>query len=111
MKLLFDENISHRILKRIIDYFMESIHFSTIRENRFTDLDIWSYAEKNGYTIVTFDADFYEWQLIRGYPPKLIWLRLGNTKTEIIARELIDNLKLIQNFISDKETGLLEIHK
>ena len=65
MKLLFDENISHRILKHINKFFPESIHVSTIREHRFTDLDIWTYAEKNGYTIVTFDADFYEWQLIR----------------------------------------------
>jgi predicted nuclease of predicted toxin-antitoxin system len=111
MKLFIDENISHRIVKLINQHFPDSIHVSSIRKKRFSDLDIWSYAKDNDFTIVTFDADFYEWQLILGVPPKVIWLRLGNTKTEIIVSELIESLYLIRNFISDKEIGLLEIHK
>ncbi len=90
---------------------LSSISGYATMPKRFSDLDIWSYAKDNDFTIVTFDADFYEWQLIRGYPPKVIWLRLGNTKTEIIASELIESLDQIRNFISDRETGLLEIHK
>ena len=111
MKLLIDENISHRIVKLINQQFPDTLHVSSIRKKRFSDLDIWSYAKDNDFTIVTFDADFYEWQLIRGFPPKVIWLRLGNTKTEIIASELLESLDLIRNFIPDKEIGILEIHK
>jgi predicted nuclease of predicted toxin-antitoxin system len=111
MKLLIDENISYRIINLIKTHFPGSIHVSSIRDKRFSDLEIWSYAKENNFTIVSYDADFYEWQLIRGYPPKIIWLRLGNTKTEIIANELVKNFDQIRNFISEREVGLLEIHK
>ncbi|MFC2126677.1 DUF5615 family PIN-like protein [Bacteroidota bacterium] len=111
MKLLFDENISYRIISIINNHFPESIHVSSIRKKRFSDLDIWIFAKENDYTIVTYDADFYEWQQLRGYPPKIIWLRFGNAKTEIIADELIKNINQIQDFVSDKDIGLLEIYK
>lgn len=110
MKLLIDENISYRLVHLIKAYFPDTIHVSSIRKPRFSDIDIWLYAKENNYTIVTFDSDFYEWQLMRGYPPKVIWLRIGNTKTETIANELIINKDQIHSFISDKETGLLEIY-
>jgi predicted nuclease of predicted toxin-antitoxin system len=111
MKLLFDENISYRIISIINNHFPESAHVSFIRKERFSDLDIWLYAKENDYTIVTYDADFYEWQQLRGYPPKIIWLRFGNAKTEIIAEELIKNTNQIQEFVSDKDIGLLELYK
>lgn len=111
MKLLFDENISHRIIRLIKNQFPDSTHVSIIRKDRLTDLDIWSYAKNNDFTIVTYDADFYEWQLLRGYPPKIIWLRFGNSKTEFIAEELLKNINQIQEFISEKDIGLLELYR
>ena len=111
MKLLFDENISYRVINNIINHFPESVHTSSISKERFSDLDIWLYAKENGYTIVTYDADFYEWQQLRGFPPKIIWLRFGNSKTEIIAEVLIKNANQIQEFISDKDVGILELYK
>jgi predicted nuclease of predicted toxin-antitoxin system len=111
MKLLFDENISYRIISLIKNHFPDSLHVSSIRKERFTDLDIWSYAKENDFDIVTYDADFFEWQLLRGYPPKIIWLRFGNSKTEIIADELIKSVNKIREFISEKDIGLLELYR
>jgi predicted nuclease of predicted toxin-antitoxin system len=111
MKLLIDENISHRILKLIDKHFPHSIHVSSVRKSRFSDLDIWLFAKENDYIVLTYDADFYEWQLIRGYPPKIIWLRFGNSKTEIIADKLINNIGQIQKFIKNNDVGLLEVHQ
>ena len=110
MKLLFDENISYRIVKQIINYFPDSIHVTSISKNRFTDLEIWNYAKEHNYIIVTYDEDFYEWQNLKGIPPKIIWLRFGNAKTDIIARRLIKNRDQIQDFVEDKGLGLIEIH-
>lgn len=110
MKLLFDENISYRILKLILKYYPESTHVSKLKNARLTDLEIWQYAKDQQYCIVTYDEDFYEWQNLMGMPPKIIWLRFGNAKTEIIAEKLIKNVDQIQEFLNDEHLGLIEIH-
>ena len=110
MKLLIDENISYRIIKLIENQFPGSIHVSSISNSRITDFEIWKHAKDNNYVIVTYDEDFYEWQLIKENPPKIIWLRFGNMPTEIIANKLIKNIPNIQSFLEDKDLSLLEIH-
>jgi len=109
MKLLFDENISYRILPLLQDHFehVESvIHVASVQQ----DLEIWNYAKDNDYVIVTFDEDFYDWQLLRGYPPKLIWLRMGNTPTQPLAAKLIAEKDQIQRLVDDVELGVLEMY-
>lgn len=65
------------------------------------DLGIWQYAKQNGYCIVTFDTDFYDMANLYGHPPKIIWLRTGNTKTAHIAKILLDKSLIIRTFIQD----------
>jgi predicted nuclease of predicted toxin-antitoxin system len=77
-----------------------------VRELRLTnaeDIDIWDYARKNDYVIVTFDADFYDIGLINGCPPKIVWLRTGNLTTNQIADLLRKNLTQISDFYSHPE--------
>lgn len=58
MKLLFDENISYRILKKLIPDYENSIHCKPIEPTPKNDMGIWNYARDNDYVIVTFDEDF-----------------------------------------------------
>jgi predicted nuclease of predicted toxin-antitoxin system len=109
MKLLIDENISHRILKLVNDNFPRSKHATAIRK-RITDLEIWNYAKENGFVIVTYDEDFHEWQQLRGYLPRIVWLRIGNTSTKRIAQVLNSNKGKIKEMITRKNIGMLEIH-
>ena len=67
------------------------------------DIDIWDYARKKDYIIVTFDADFYEISLINGCPPKIIWLRTGNLITNQIADLLRKNQMDIVDFYYQSE--------
>lgn len=57
-------------------------------ENK-TDLEIWQYAKKEGFVLVTFDSDFYDLSLANGHPPKIIWLKTGNMTSARIASLLI----------------------
>lgn len=86
MKLLFDENISFRLVNKIIDVFPEAKQVSALGLENTNDSDIWAYAKDNGFTIVTFDADFLDMAQVKGIPPKIIWLRTGNMTTEAIAK-------------------------
>jgi len=79
-----------------------------------SDSEIWEYARKNNFTIVTFDSDFYDLSVIKGIPPKIIWLRIGNTSTINIAKVLRDNKDLFGEFIKGPEyveLSCLEIDK
>jgi predicted nuclease of predicted toxin-antitoxin system len=53
-------------------------------------IGIWKWAKSNGFSIVTFDSDFVDLSLVFGFPPKVIWLRLGNSSTERIAKTLLE---------------------
>ena len=103
MKLIFDQNISYRILKKLNVVFKDSIHVSDAGLNNSFDNDIWIFAKKHQYTIVTYDADFYDISIIKGHPPKIIWIRSGNSTTDALARLLNQNQDIIEQFISGKE--------
>lgn len=63
--------------------------------NRSLDKEVWNYARNQDYLIVTKDVDFSEFSLLRGFPPKVIWIRRGNCSThdiEIILREKFHSL-------------------
>ncbi len=72
MKLLFDQNISYSIVKKIIKLFPESKHVSHVSLQNQEDDKIWNYAHRENFTIVTFDADFYKISILKGIPPKII---------------------------------------
>jgi len=110
MRLLFDDNISWRIKRLIKEHFEESLHVSDIKRTLMTDSEIWQYAKMNNYIIVTFDEDFYNIQMIDDFPPKIIWLRLGNTNTHSLAQRLISLKDKIFNFNQDNEQGGLEVY-
>ncbi len=103
MKLLFDQNISFRITKKLQSYYFGCLHVSDCGLNDCEDSDIWEYAKKENLAIVTFDADFYDISIINGHPPKIIWIRTGNLTTDEIAQLLISNQKIIEPFLHDPE--------
>lgn len=109
MNLLFDQNISFRILKWIDDIFPGSISVHDLEFDNPHDLEIWNFAKLNNYAIVTSDADFIDISNLRGYPPKIIWLRLGNTSTKNMADRIRAEQKNIVNFLSNNESAFLEI--
>ena len=112
MKLLFDQNISFRIIKKAEVLFPDSKQVRLLGLENSSDIDIWNYAKNNKYTIVTFDADFADIASIKGSPPKIIWLRTGNLTTKNILQLLKNHHKTILEFIEYddyKEIDCLEI--
>lgn len=112
MRLLFDQNISFRITKKIIDLFPNCKHVSDCGLMNCDDTDIWEYARKNDYSIVTFDSDFYDISVIYGHPPKIIWIRTGNQSTNDIMELIIRNKNAIKLFLESpdyKDVSCLEL--
>ncbi len=84
-------------------------HVKKLRLENKSDKVIWDFAKKEGFTIVTFDSDFYHLSLLHGQPPKLIWIKSGNTITGNLEKILGAKSIQIQNFINDSELSCLEI--
>ncbi len=90
MKLLFDQNISHKIIKTLPNEFEESTSVKYEKLINASDKIIWDFTKRNQYTIVTQDSDFNDLSTFLGCLPKTIWLRNGNLTT-IYIKELIYN--------------------
>ena len=111
MRFLFDQNISHRVLKLIPQEYIGSTTIKTEGLINATDREIWEFAKNNEYIIVTQDSDFNDLNSLFGFPPKLIWIRTGNMKTQSIADIIVDYADEINKFMSDSQYGCFEIFK
>ncbi len=109
MKLLFDQNLSFRLVKKLELYFPDSAHVRLIGMDADDDKLIWQYARDNGFIIVTQDADFEVLSQLYGFPPKVIWLRCGNTATTNIYNLLVTNHDLLTAFGGDDLVACLEL--
>lgn len=109
MKLLLNEHLSPLLIQRLADLFPGSTHVSTVGLERASDLDVWMYAQSNDLIIVTKDSDFNDVSVYRGFPPRVIWLRLGNCTTDQIEETLRRGYPQIASFVSDTTAGILEL--
>lgn len=108
-RLLFDQNLPVRLVHRLSDLFPNASHVSLAGLDRASDVAVWEHAHDNGYTIVTKDSDFNAMSLLRGFPPKVIWLRLGNCTTDDIERVLRSGHAQIVAFATNDSVGILEL--
>jgi predicted nuclease of predicted toxin-antitoxin system len=109
MKLLFDQNLSRKIVGQIEAAFPDSSHIASVLTETTSDRDIWFYAQEHGFAIVTKDDDFEQRSILLGHPPKVIWIRLGNCKTDQIVSLLINTRKTILAFGDDAEKSILPL--
>ncbi len=109
MKLLFDENLSHRLATLLNDLFPESVHVRSIGMKSSADPSVWSHAKSNDFMIVSKDVDMHDLSLILGNPPKVIWVRLGNCTTSEVEKLLRTHYNSIKEFYDDDELSLIAL--
>ena len=109
MKLLFDENVSPRLVDALSDAFPESVHVRDAGLSRASDAAIWDYARNRGLTIVSKDSDFHQASFLRGSPPKVIWIRRGNCTTTEIEAMLRASRTRILAFAADEVAAFLAL--
>jgi predicted nuclease of predicted toxin-antitoxin system len=110
MKLLYDNNLSHKLVARLNDIFPDSTHVMMENLDESEDQKIWLFAKERGYTIVTKDADYNEISVIKGFPPKIIWLTIGNCKIQDVERIIRNKAIIINDFYQNKNAGIIEIN-
>jgi predicted nuclease of predicted toxin-antitoxin system len=86
VRLLFDENLSARLVGLLADAYSGSAHLEHAGLLGAADAAVWAHAAAGGYVPVTKDEDFQRLSVVRGQPPKVVWVRLGNCATADVAR-------------------------
>ncbi len=110
MKILIDQNISHRIIPKLQGYFEQLIHVREVELMDSDDYQIFMYARQHQFdAILTLDEDFQHHILVHQAPPKVIWLRVGNCGTNHLSETIINNITDIQQFIHDANFEIIEI--
>ena len=109
MKLLFDQNLSHRLVGQLAAEFPGSVHVRDAGMAASPDPDVWAHAAANRFVIVSKDTDFQQRALLYGHPPKVIWVRLGNCTTVAVAALLRARLADIAAFAADPDASFLAL--
>ena len=109
MKLLLDHNLSHKLCTTLADVFPGSSHVRLLGMATAADTKIWHFAGENGFIVVSLDSDFADLSVLRGQPPKVIWLRCGNTPTAQVEKLLRRWRADILVFASNPAAACLEI--
>ena len=109
MKLLFDENLSHKLVRLLADLFPDSVHVREVGLKAADDPVVWNYAKTNGLMIVSKDSDLHQRSFVFGHPPKIIWVRLGNCSTSDVERLLRKQFTAIKAFYEDDYASFLSL--
>ncbi len=111
MKLLFDENLSPRLLEFLSAIFPGSEHVELVGFRGQPDETIWTFAGQHGLCIVSKDNDFRQLSFLKGPPPKVIWLSIGNAGTEAISVLLKNRRAQIEAFQANADEALLVLEE
>ncbi len=109
MKFLIDHNLSPKLVHHLKDSFPGSVHTVELGFDRTPDQELWKFAAANGFHILSKDTDYEQLSMLRGAPPKVVWLRIGNAPTSKVLA-LLDTYRAdIQEFLEDDERSLLAL--
>jgi predicted nuclease of predicted toxin-antitoxin system len=109
VRLLFDEQLSEELVTALHDLFPESLHVRLLGKGGAADPVIWQLAIDHNCLLVTKDEDFHRLSILRGAPPKVVWIRLGNCATADIIGLLRERAEDVRRFEVQAEVTFLEL--
>jgi predicted nuclease of predicted toxin-antitoxin system len=109
MKLLFDQNLSFRLVTQLAAEFPGSQHVRNVGLSAAPDPAVWAYSAANGFAVVSKDVDFQQRALLLGHPPKVVWVRLGNCSTALVAALLHSRQTVLLEFDADPSASFLAL--
>jgi predicted nuclease of predicted toxin-antitoxin system len=107
MRLLFDEHLSPKLVRRLGDLYPGSLHVQDLGLRGRKDRSIWEFARDGGFTVVSRDSDFEHLAITLGPPPKVMIVRSRDGHTAVVEDLLRRNAESILNFDRSQEASLL----
>lgn len=76
MRLLFDQNLSRRLVRQLAVEYPDSRHVTDVDLDTSTDVEIRAWAGEHDHVIVSKDSDFRQLAFLHSPPPEAVWMRL-----------------------------------
>jgi predicted nuclease of predicted toxin-antitoxin system len=111
VKALIDQNLSFRLLDTLSPRFPGSCHVRDVGLTGDDDERSWRLAKDEGFTIVTKDNDFLAGALVRGHPPQVVQVCLGNASTRQIASLLQARFDDVERFVMESNESVFMLRK
>ncbi len=106
MKFLVDNQLPLALARALTEKGFDCEHVFELGMARASDIDIWRYAISKDRVLITKDEDFVRLVSASTNAGKLIWVRLGNCRNEVLIAaisskldEIIATLELEGNII------------
>jgi predicted nuclease of predicted toxin-antitoxin system len=109
VRLLFDEPLSEALCHLTADLFPGALHVRLLGNGGASDVAVRELARERDCIVVSKDGDFHRLAVLRGAPPKFIWIRLGNCRTADVATLLRSCYGDIVRFAAQDEATVLEL--
>lgn len=108
MKFLVDAQLPKSLSSLLVTIGHDSIHTLDLPEKNLTqDNFLLQVAKNEERVIITKDLDFLESQIVRGEPRRLILVKTGNIKNQVLLTIIENNIELITQLLENCD--LLEI--
>jgi predicted nuclease of predicted toxin-antitoxin system len=108
-RLLCDEPLSEKLCEALADIFPDSLHVRLLGHGGAADTTVWDLARTHDCLVVSKDEDFNRLAVLRGAPPKFVWIRRGNCPSSEIAALLRQTHAQIVLFNEHNEATVLEL--
>ena len=96
-----------KLINRLADLFPGSSHVQVLGLDCASDLVDREYARDRDFVIVTKDADYNNLGVVMGFPPKVIWLLIGNCTTDNVEHLLRASHANLEQFDQDSIVGTI----
>ena len=98
MKFLVDAHLPMRLVHYLKDRGHDVVHTRDLpRKNETEDVDIIALSVKQKRIVISKDQDFYNYYILKGQPPKLLLLTMGNIVNKDLIRLFEQNIDQIES--------------
>jgi predicted nuclease of predicted toxin-antitoxin system len=109
VRVLFDEQLSESLLRQLQDLCPDAVHIRQVGLGGAADEVVWQRAIDLGCVLLTKDEDFHRLSVLKGAPPKVVWLRVGNCATDDVEQLVRKHWPRLLVFVDDPVAALLEL--
>jgi len=102
--------LARRLVESLAEEFPGLKHVSGLGLLSATDERVWDAARDHGLAIISKDDDFRQRSLLRGHPPKVVWLRIGNASVTEVEASLREASPAIRAFLTSGDESLLVLN-
>ncbi len=112
LKFIVDTQLPPSLIKIFQKHKIDAIHTTYFPDGHLlNDVQIIKIAFEQNRIIITKDSDFFEYFLLRGAPPKILFLEIGNIKNAELFRLIDEKIPSVRDFYLHQKAEFILLDK